>query len=127
LLSKYRNVTYISEWLDQDKVISLLEGCSISAFLYHGGNFGISAACRLGLAAGTKIVLTRNRQFRDLYSYEDEIQFVSNPPNVDEVANTFHHLLSDRITMKPKRVLEDFSWKKAGEIYTKLYEELLNG
>jgi glycosyltransferase involved in cell wall biosynthesis len=127
LKSLYSNVTYISEWFDQNQVISLLEGCSISAFLYHGGNYGISAACRLGLAARTKIVLTRNRQFRDLYSYEDEIQFVSNPPNIDEVANTFHYLLSDRITMKPKRVLEDYSWNKAGEMYTKLYEELLNG
>jgi glycosyltransferase involved in cell wall biosynthesis len=127
LLSLYNRVTILTEWFEQNEVISLLAGCKVTAFLYHGGNYGISAANRLGLATGSKVLLTRNRQFRDLYDYEDEIQFVSNPPNVDEVANTLHHLLSDRVTMKPKKVLEDFSWKKSGEMYTKLYEEIVNG
>ena len=119
----YNKAYVLTDWLSQNETLKMLNQCSITAFPYHGGNYGISGACRLGLATGKPIVLSRCRQFRDLFEYEDEIQFIAQPPDVDDLVNCFKYLpLSNK---KPKRVLEDFNWKIVAEKYCRLFYEIV--
>ena len=113
---------YQTNWMPQEDVITILSFHEVNVFAYNGNDLGISAAVRLGLAAQRPIVLTRDRQFRDLFAYEDEITFVdSNDPQV--LAEGISQAIAKGIV--PKRVVEDMSWKKVGEKYLTLYKSLI--
>lgn len=122
LLQVNNEATVITDWLSEEEVISKLSKCKITAFPFHGGNFGISASCRLGLAAGTQLLLSKCRQFNDLYAYEDEIEFIDFPTKESVVAGILNLWGSGK---KPSRVLDDMSWKRSGNLYKKLFEELV--
>lgn len=122
LLQVNSQAEIITKWMPEEETIRELSKCKITAFPFHGGNFGISASCRLGLAAGTQLLLSRCRQFNDLFTYEDEIEFVAEP-TTSLVAIGITNLLFGNMK-KPSRVLKDFSWKKSGELYMKLFEEI---
>lgn len=115
-------VTYIKEYWPEDKVISTLrDSAGVLMFPYQGDCSGISGAVRLGLATGRPIVLTRNQMFRDLFAYEDEIEFAQshNPRHlVDAVMRV------TRNGKRPRRVISDMGWSKSAAMYEQLYKEL---
>lgn len=122
--SKNPEVHCCTDWCNERATLMVLGSCKVLVFAYHGGNYGISGAIRLGLATGLPIVAVRNRQFRDLYEYEDEIEFVDSPtPTL--IADGIRRVLESG--KKPKRVLEDMSWANSAAKYYKLFEELLDG
>lgn len=125
LLSLSNKVTVATEWLNQEQIIQLLSGAKVTAFPFHGGNYGISASCRLGLATGNPIVLSRCRQFRDLFQYEDEIEFVDQPPTSENVAIAIQNQLYFKTSKKLYKVLDDFSWVRSGLMYKRLFAELI--
>lgn len=114
--------TYVTEWLETKEVIERLAVCSCLVFAYQGGNYGISGAVRMGLATGRPVVLSRCRQFRDLFEYDDEIGFTR-----DCSAAAIVEAVQDTLATgkRPKRVLQDMSWKRCGELYMNVYKDLL--
>jgi hypothetical protein len=115
-------VRVIIDWLPAKGVIFKLSQCMVNVFAYHGNNSGISGAVRLGLAAKRPIVLTRDRQFRDLFEYDDEIIFIgSHSPQA--IAEGITKAIERNIV--PKRVLEDMSWKVSIDAYVKVFQELM--
>lgn len=115
-----------TKWNTQDQVIARLKNCKVTVFAYHGNNYGISAACRLGLATGNPIIVSTSRQFRDLQPYVDEIDFISQPPDPEEIARAILNQLDESTKKVPKRVLSDFSFKRVGEMYMNQYRELIS-
>lgn len=117
------DVAIETDYLSQGLIIEILSRCAVNVFAYQGSNSGISGAVRSGLAARRPIVLSRCRQFRDLFDYEDEITFIedTNPSAI------YHGILQalGNPTKVPNRVLEDMSWTKAGKMYKDVYEGLL--
>lgn len=113
---------YIKDWLLQEDVIRKLAKCKVNVFAYDGANSGISGAVRMGLAARRPLVVTRCRQFRDLYDYEDEIEFIEDQ-SPDQIAEGISRVLASG--KKPKRVLEDMSWGKAAQRYEEIYASLV--
>ena len=112
---------YRTDWLTTQEVIRELQACAVNVFAYHGAQFGISGAARMGISAQRPLVLTRNRQFRDLYPYEDEIAFAASPDPA-LLADAIQVVLeSGRI---PTRVMEDMAWSKVGQMYYELYKGL---
>lgn len=112
-------VHIISEWLSESNVIASLQCCMVNVFAYSGEVAGISAAVRMGLASGQPIVLTRCRQFRDLFDYEDEIEFIESPDPL-HIADGIRRVLANG--KRPKRVLQDMSWARAAEMYREIYK-----
>ena len=123
LQSLYDDVEYMTGYMSQREIIDVLGTCRATAFAYHGGNYGISAACRLGLATGRPTVLSRSRQFRDLFDYEDELYFV-NAGNVGQLVQSLENALGPN-NKRPKRLLKEMNWTKAGGMYRELYQSLL--
>lgn len=123
LESLYDNIEYYTQYFSQQEVIDLLGTCAATVFAYHGGNYGISAACRLGLATGMPIVLTKGcRQFRDLLEYEDEIYFADSPAPQSLVTQLQEALATK--PKKPNRVLKEMGWQKTGRMYQEIYDSL---
>lgn len=113
---------YVTDWLPEADVISKLAENEVNVFAYGGGLYGISGAVRLGLASGRPCVLSRNRQFRDLYDYEDEIEFTPTTEPAD-IADAVKRVLDNK--KRPKRVLEDMGWSKTGKMYSELFQSLV--
>lgn len=111
-----------TEWFEDYYVVETLADNRVNVFAYEGGNYGISAAVRLGLASKRPLVLSRCRQFRDLFQYDDEIEFIDSTEPVAIVAGVERVLQSGK---RPKRVLEDMNWKVVGEKYVNVFEELM--
>lgn len=109
---------YVTGWATEAQIAFSLSTCAVTVFAYQGGNYGISGAVRMGLAAGRPIVLTRNRQFSDLYDYEDEIEFIDSP-SPEAVAEGVQRVLTNG--KRPKKVLADMSWSRCAELYRKVY------
>ena len=114
-------LTTVSHWVDEPDVLASMRACRTTAFAYQGQNAGISGAVRLGLAAGQPMVLTRCRQFCDLFPYEDEIEFVPTPHPADVAAGIARVLANGK---RPSRVLADLSWASAAAKYLDLYQLL---
>lgn len=115
-------IEYITQWFEQDEVIRLMGECAVSVYPYVDSKPGISSAVRLGLATGRPIVLTRCRMFRDLFDYEDEIEFSeSNSP--EHIAAAVERVLANG--KKPNSVLRDMNWRYAGKLYRNVYEQAL--
>lgn len=113
---------YITVWHEQSEVIRLMQECAVSVFPYVDCKPGISSAVRLGLAARRPIVLSRCRQFRDLFDYEDEIEFVDGTLSPETLADAITRVLENG--KYPKRVLEDMSWTRAAQLYKDIYSEI---
>lgn len=116
---------YITGWFDERDTIKLLYTGDVAVFAYHGGNSGISGAVRLALAAELPTIVTGScRQFRDLRIFEDEIEFVDSPdPGL--IAQGIQNVMETG--KRPKRILDEMSWRNSARQYYQLYEELLNG
>lgn len=114
-------VEYVKDWLTEEQVISRLSECAVNVFAYDGANNGISGAVRFGISAQRPLVVTRCRQFRDLFDYE-EVEVI-NSQSPDEIIVGVQNALAKG--KKPERVLEDMSWDKAAERYESIYKELL--
>lgn len=119
--NRHPDPQYVTDWMDTGTVVKLLATCGVIVFAYHGGQYGISGAVRMGISAQRPLVLNRNRQFRDLFEYDDEIYFAPSPdPNQ----------LADAIRIArcggnpPHRVLADMNWTKVGQMYRELYLSL---
>lgn len=113
----------ITDYLPEHEVIRQLAECMIVAFPYMGGATGISGAVRMGIAAQRPLVVTRDRQFRDLFKYEDEIYFVQ-----DSLAETVKQAYNDfemGCESIPCKVYEETRWSKVGEMYVDVYRRLL--
>lgn len=112
------DVEYIKEWLSvKDTIIKLAE-CSVNVFAYQGGNAGISGAVRLGIAAQRSVVISRCRQFRDLYEDYNSQFYVAENLTVDGLAHQISLAVASRIV--PRKVLEDQGWSKVGKMYSEL-------
>lgn len=110
-----------TEWLSIEEVMKQLGRCKVVCFAHRENDqtWGISSSTRYGLATGRPIVMTRFTMYRDLFPYEDEIHFVDMGVNTEQLADALK-----TAEVKPKRVLQDFSWKTAGEKYLDIYNEL---
>lgn len=117
-------LNYVTDYMDQSSVVRRLAECHATVFAYSGGNSGVSAACRLGLATGRPIVLTRCRQFRDLFPYEDEIFFIDDA-SPEKIAEALQEALNPYNKKMPGRVLKDMAWSKVGRMYEELFKELV--
>lgn len=113
---------YITEFYPQAEVIRLMHECVVSVFPYYDGKPGISSAVRLGLVAGRPIVLSRCRQFRDLFDYEDEIEFVEGTLTPASLARAIAKVLESG--KHPKSVLKDMSWERAASLYSQVYNKV---
>lgn len=116
------SIQYIKDWLSDGATIEVLHDCAVNVFAYAGGNYGISGAVRLGLAAGRPIVCTRNRQFRDLYAYENEVTFI-NSQDPNEIARGVQEALAKGVV--PNQILKDMSWEVVGKQYQELYKSMM--
>lgn len=116
------NASYITLWLKEEEVIKTLSECYVNVFAYSGHPQGISGAVRMGLAAARPLVLTRCRQFRDLYDYEDEIEFIQFPYEQD-IAEGVRKVVKGN--KRPSRVLKDFSWINSGRKYVDVYRSVV--
>lgn len=116
----------VTDWLEAEQVIERLAECVATVYLHKGNNQGISASVRLGLATGRPTVITRERQFHDLWEgYEDELYVVDDTlPSIAQVRDMVAFALQDG-KKKPKRILEDMNWNKCGQMYKDVYDELL--
>lgn len=113
-----------TEWLEFDDVMQQLNRCKVLCFAHRENNetSGISSATRYGLATGRPVVMTRFTMYRDLFPYNDEIYFMDMKGDTLQLAELLK--LAAEGKHYPKRLLEDFSWKTAGEKYLKIYQEL---
>lgn len=114
--------TYVTEWLESKEVIQRLSVCACNVFAYQGGNYGISGAVRMGLATGRPIVLSRCRQFRDLFEYDDEIGFAEDC-SPEAIGRAVQETLASG--KRPKRVLKDMSWRRSSDLYKQVYKEIM--
>jgi len=112
---------YRTQWITTREVARELSKCVVNVFAYHGANYGISGAARLGLTARRPLVLTRNRQFRDLFDYEDEIGFSPSPDPQDLARAVTATLNAGKM---PGKLLYDMAWETVGLRYADLYHEL---
>lgn len=112
----------VSKWVSEPDVLASLKNCRVNVFAYQGANVGISGAVRMGMASGQPIVLTRCRQFCDLFAYEDEIEFV-NSPHPNDIAQGIQRVLANG--KRPRRVLQDMSWKNSADKYLEVYRSLV--
>lgn len=116
-------VEYDKQWNTQDELIRKLSECRVVVYPYRDGKPGISSAVRMGLASRAQIVLTRCQQFKDLFGYEDEIEFCPIPPEPRQIADAILRVLENG--KRPKWVLDDMNWGKAGKMYADVYKEVL--
>ena len=116
--------TVATGWCDERKVLKMLNCCDAVVFAYHGGGFGISAAVRLGLASGRPVVVNHCPMFRDLLEdYADEVG-VAESAAPEHIAAAYNHLVGDE-WKKPRRVLEETSWKVVVQKYMALFREVV--
>lgn len=112
----------LTDWMPASEVVRRLSECLLLAFPYGGGLSGISGAVRLGLAAKRPIVLSRCRQFRDLFDYEDEIYFADE--GLEQAVAQVLSDLENGIAKIPNCLLDDMAWSKVGQMHRQVYESL---
>ena len=115
----------ITDWLSKDEVAAKMAECVVTVFLRWSNMSGISGAVRLGLMSGRPVVITQDRQFRDLYTqYPEEVYLIDLPvPSMDAAKSVTEFAISHQLK-KPKRILYDMSWKRCAEQYVNLYRGL---
>lgn len=111
------NSTYLTEWMEEATVKVALARCAVNVFAYGGGNSGISGAVRLGLASRRPIVISRCRQFRDLFEYPDEVTVIGS-----SLTEAIQSAIAEQETRKPKRILEDMNWIECARKYEQVYK-----
>lgn len=120
---------YETVWLPQLEVMKILSGNLINVFPYRNGKPGISAAVRMGLATGSHMVLSKSTAFMDLWDnpkYCDEIGWIEGEPNdvtPRKIVAACRRVLESG--KRPRKILEDMSWKKAAAQYAELYRGLM--
>lgn len=115
------NFEVVTDYKSKKEILDALNTCRINSFLYHGNRVGVSGACRFGLAARRPMVVTRDRQFNDLFEYEDEIWFADSL-NIEHLIEVFNNALKEEMWKRPEKVLKDADWKVCIEKYHRLYE-----
>lgn len=116
------NVEYVTDYLPTEEVINKLHECKVNVFNYHGGNYGISGAVRLGISAQRPLVISRSRQFRDLFSYEPEITVADNTSPEAVKAAVELALENNRI---PETALNNMKWSRVSRDIESVYERLM--
>lgn len=126
LLAIHPQAEIETSWMPRKETVEYLSECAVQVFAYSGGNCGISGAVRLGLATGKPTVITPCRQFRDLYEdYPDEIYLAVSAWKPD-IQNAVTAAISANGSAKmPKRILQDMDWRRVGQMYKKIYDEVL--
>jgi hypothetical protein len=102
-------------------VANALCHCDVNIFPYQGNDSGISGAVRFGISAQRPLVLTRDRQFNDLFDFEDEIYF-SDSARPEDLATTAKKALEEGKV--PERALRVFSWEQSAARYAGVYRSL---
>ncbi len=117
----------ITDWLHRASVISKLAECAVVAFTHRnpGSHTGISGSVRMGLAAGRPTVTSRSSQFKDLFSYADEIYILPTDNHDDRQLRGVVEQALKPEAKTPKRILEDMSWEHSGQMYKDVYRQLL--
>lgn len=112
-------------WLSKGEVREQLSRCKVLLFAhrpYPGIPYGVSSACRYGLAVGRPTVFNRFEMYRDLFPYEDELYFVEDD-SVDNLAATITTAATN--VKRPDRLLKDMSWNKCATQFLEIYKSLL--
>jgi len=128
------NFNWIEEYLSENEIIKKLSECNAILLPYSEyGGYGVSAAVRTSLKAGTPIMTTKNSFFMDVVHYEGLLHFVGD--NADKLnewipkANAFlQQALKPEYSAEFIRVrdlfVEKYSWKNIAiqtqEFYNKL-------
>lgn len=128
-LAIWPHIDYITQFLPQREVQRIMAGNLVNVFPMRDGKSGISSSVRMAVATGSHMVLTRSWMFtdwRDDPRYSDEFEWVDGEAN-----NATAQLVAEAIARvilngkRPKRVLEDMSWKKSAARYADLYRTVV--
>lgn len=120
------NAILFEQWLTREEVKLQLGRCAVQLFAHNPPpglqTYGVSSACRYGIATGRPCVFNQYEMYRDLFDYEDELYFTSN--DVASLAATLKQaILPD--AKRPNRILKEASWHKCALRYEEIYKELI--
>jgi hypothetical protein len=122
-----QNSLFVHDFLRQEDIIRQLSSCTLTAWLYRAipSQSGFSGSIRLGCAAKRPMVASMAGMYRDLFGYDDEINFVrTETPTFKSVLPVVQYAL-EHPEKKPDRVVKDQSWKKCGQMYAEIYRKAL--
>jgi hypothetical protein len=114
---------------DRYTVLSGLQGCDATAFLYANANTGTSGAIRMGLAARKPILATVSggcRQFRDLDDLDahQAIRWLAKL-DVEHLVEALGKVSIGRVDPHVVRLAHLDSWERNGKRYASLYRSLV--
>lgn len=122
----FDGLNYVTDFLNQDTVLAIISKNLVNVFAPNSRRLGPSGSVRLGLATGSHLVLNRSMMFRDLFEYEDEIEFVegeSGHVTSNDIAQAVTRVIVNG--KRPKRVLEEGSWKVCAAKYADCFRSLV--
>lgn len=124
ILSIHPDAEVITDWLTHEAVVKRMAECCIAVFPYEENKvlYGTSAAVGFGLASGSPVIVSRNRQFIDLAHYTDEIYFQFGSLS-DTIAQVMHDIGIGEVKM-PNRILKDMNWERCAELYSQVYRQI---
>jgi hypothetical protein len=119
--------SFVHEFLLQEEIVRMLSCCTITAWLYTAipQQSGLSGSIRLGCAAKRPMVASMMGMYRDLFQYDDEINFIqTETPTFATVLPVVQYAL-EHPEKRPDRVVKEQSWNKCGQMYAEIYRKVL--
>lgn len=118
----------VTDWQPhQDDVVKRLSACLCNVYfaLEMEGSPGQSGSARMLVAAKRPVILRRWKKTHTLDGYEDELYYVTSEHEVYATVTHIWQSVQTGAPIKvPNRILEDQGWKKTGQQYAELIEEL---
>ena len=88
IMSVHPEAILFKDWIGKEEVKKQLGRCAVQVFAHrpypHGQTWGVSSACRYGIATGRPCIFNRFDMYRDLFPYEDGLYFAE--PQNDTVS-----------------------------------------
>lgn len=125
----FPKTNYLTQWLPQKAVQDIMAMNRVNVFPMRDGKSGISSSVRMAVATGSPMVLSRSWMFedwRDHEPYASEIEWIpgeANDVTARGIAEAVLRVMENG--KRPKKILEDFTWKKAAQQYVDLYRSLV--
>ncbi len=120
------SVIHISDFLDREEIITLLQVSDINIFPYPQAGQSASGTIRLALAAGRPIVVTGSAQLQDANGFGYII-----PDNTPEkIAEAATELLENstiytQYQMRAHKAAKDNTWDKLALVYSNLISQVI--
>ena len=110
-----------AQWLDEQDVSRILNRSDVNVFYYTRPANGVSGAVRMGLAALRPVIVSDHSQFQDL---NGGVQVAH---TLEEAARWITQYMEGTVTLPNQiEMVEDWRWKKIGQMYLQLYQNLMN-